>query len=515
MTPQRRLSSGSRASIIRKNIRKVDAFEDGDRDNAVAAAQKAAQNAVQTVFVEPSRNTMVFGSDLIELHSTYSPVNNNNHNSTDDGSYEESQSSLLSRERALFRGSARGFFEENENSGLINTGGGGSLDDGFSLDRGDLTTIEETGRSTGGSSKTKKMSKKKRGERLSRFIQSRTLKLIPDNSAPSPEVWMCGVCSKSFSSFSAAKKHEDYHIKEIVMDLGWLCDTPDLNIDTDAPNNNNSAREFNEGIQHTSLSAPRALPPIPKPVSFTGADDNNRPQPPPSMRFEPLNDFEEFLNFNDSALPNVVGGNNLTVLADEALVDVCSKAEKLILTQVEKEAEFELEMCSRDRKYYNTLELRDIKRQQEGAYSRFKTDGKNFAQKVQNKMVDAYAIMKEGKDKKSHLVVDHYTRKYKGDSTVQTEIDNTRKTLYINVIVKNSVKVVTYELERLAKQRWEEYKAEHTEVKTDNRSDENRAQFEKFKAAAQGSLVKFAGYALSSDFTPRRIAVQLSNDLYR
>ena len=40
-------------------------------------------------------------------------------------------------------------------------------------------------------------------------------------------------------------------------------------------------------------------------------------------------------------------------------------------------------------------------------------------------------------------------------------------------------------------------------------------RFQKFRAVAQGNLVKLAGFALASDFTPRRIAVQLSNDLYR
>jgi hypothetical protein len=480
----------------------VDEFEDGDRDDAVAAARMAAKNAVETVFVEPSRNTQIFGSDLMELHSLYSPTGNRNIN-IDDSSVTESQSSLLSRERALFRGSTRGLFEENENRGNgsqiggLGLGTSGGSFDGFSLDRGDLTTIEEARQSTVNSTRSKKSTKKKPRERLSSFLKTPGLKTATKNES-STEVWMCGVCSKSFSSYNAAKQHEDYHIKEIVMDLGWLCNTPTIRSD-------NSNTIDNGGIQQ-QYSSLQFHPPPPS-MAFNGSTSNGLKPPP--MRFEPLNEFDDFLNCDNSCLPD-----GFTVLADEALVDVCSRAEALILSQVEKEAEFELKMCSRDRDYYNMLELRDIERRQEGAYSRFRTDGKNFAQKVQNKMVDAYAIMKAGKEKKRNLVVDYYTRKYKGDLNVQTEIENTSRTLYVNVIVKNSIKVVSHELERLAKQRWEEYKATHDE-KFDGRSADTRAQFEKFKALAQGNLVKLAGYALASDFTPRRIAVQLSNDLFR
>ncbi len=162
------------------------------------------------------------------------------------------------------------------------------------------------------------------------------------------------------------------------------------------------------------------------------------------------------------------------------------------------------------------LEQREISRQRDGAYSRFRTEGKNITEKVQNKFVDAYALMKEGKSKSKRMSsVDHYTRKHKGDSEFHNVINNTDKTLYVNVIVKNSIHVVSYELERLARQRWEEYKSNNEGIMMDSRNKDSRVQFEKFKAAAQGNLVKLAGLTLASDFTPRRIAVQLSNDLYR
>mmetsp|Transcript_7423 Transcript_7423/g.16779 ORF Transcript_7423/g.16779 Transcript_7423/m.16779 type:complete len:631 (+) Transcript_7423:983-2875(+) len=189
------------------------------------------------------------------------------------------------------------------------------------------------------------------------------------------------------------------------------------------------------------------------------------------------------------------------------------KAEKLALSQLEQEAEFELECYSKDKHFYDKLEEREIERRRDGTYSRFRTEGKNLAQKIQNKFVDAYAVMKQGKSKKAMSTVDHYKRKLEGDSDVQNVIENTKRTLYVNVIVKNSFQVVSHELDRLARQRWEEH--EQKEGSIDIRNEQGRAQFEKFKAAAQGQLVQLAGLALASDFTPRRIAVQLSNDLYR
>ena len=41
---------------------------------------------------------------------------------------------------------------------------------------------------------------------------------------------MCGVCAKSFSSLEAAEKHEDYHVKEVVEDLGWSLNFKDNSI---------------------------------------------------------------------------------------------------------------------------------------------------------------------------------------------------------------------------------------------------------------------------------------------
>lgn len=78
--------------------------------------------------------------------------------------------------------------------------------------------------------------------------------------------------------------------------------------------------------------------------------------------------------------------------------------------------------------------------------------------------------------------------------------------MYINVMVKHSVRVVSTELERLAQQRWED---DHGE------SRESYDNFEHFRKFAHVNLIRLAKLALSADFTPRKVAVQLSNDLYR
>jgi hypothetical protein len=211
---------------------------------------------------------------------------------------------------------------------------------------------------------------------------------------------------------------------------------------------------------------------------------------------------------HDMLVPH--GMKEYVVLADEALVDVCNKAEPLILTPSEAEAELELEWLAKDKSYYDLLSTRALERHRGGRYSRFRTEGKTIVSKVQNKFVDAYQLMKEGNSKRRNTNLDHYTHKLKGDAETQNVIEHTPKTLYVNVIVKNSIQVVSHELERLAKQRWED-----TLSNTKGGTDDQAQRFQKFRAAAQGNLVKLAGLALASDFTPRRIAVQLSNDLYR
>jgi hypothetical protein len=563
MGPKRK----SRDSLLWKNLRKVYLYEEEDRASAVQAVERVAREAISTALQEQqARSSVLLASDVVVAAAT---ANHPKPKQTDmeprqqprSGSVEfyDDQSSYLSLERGIFRGSKRGLFEENEVRFTQDVAGDYfSLDGSTAINNRDLTTAAETSTFSGGKLK-KDNPKKEKQERKSFSFNRDSLKKLGlgrNFTQISNEAWMCGICAKSFSSFDAAENHEDYHIREVIMDIGWVCNPAgnifrnvlepfsaprggpvlevqsERNINSDAiiapstPQTSSLPRNFGTGVstprpdflamskKNLSLSMSRLDPkaPVERNRHFEIARENAFPG---RVSFQPINDLRESTEY-DLLVPH--GMRNYLVLADEALVDVTTKAEKLVLTQLEKEAEFELACCSKDKQYYDMLEKREIERRQDGAYGRFRTEGKNIAQKVQNKFIDAYALCKEGKSKKAISSVDHYKRKLKGDTDVQNVINNTKDTLYVNVIVKNSLQVVSHELERLAKQRWEEYKAKTSTENgglKDLRNEESRAQFERFKAAAQGNLVKLAGFALASDFTPRRIAVQLSNDLYR
>jgi hypothetical protein len=176
------------------------------------------------------------------------------------------------------------------------------------------------------------------------------------------------------------------------------------------------------------------------------------------------------------------------VLADEALITVCERAESLILTKVEREAERELRLLARDKQYYDEIAERSLARKKHPS-NRFRTDGKTALGKVKNKFVDAYQLMKEGD---GHNMNDQYNRKNKNPDDFSMDIVHTDQTLYVNVMVKNSVEVVRNELERLARNRWE--KVEEIE---------NFTRFERFRVLAHVNIVKLAGIALASDFTVR------------
>uniref|UniRef100_A0A7S2V8H4 C2H2-type domain-containing protein n=1 Tax=Entomoneis paludosa TaxID=265537 RepID=A0A7S2V8H4_9STRA len=195
------------------------------------------------------------------------------------------------------------------------------------------------------------------------------------------------------------------------------------------------------------------------------------------------------------------------ILADEALVTVCEKARKLILSPEEMRAEKELMYMAKDKAYYDNLAKRAQVRKHDPNYSKYRHEGQNgIVGKVQNKFVDAYHLMKDGTDKKGFR--DEYENRMKknaqGGPSDQKLVAHSQQTMYLNVMVKNGIQVVKNELERLAQERWE------------NEEDLDKfTRFERFRVYAHVNMVRLAGLALSSDFTPRRIAVQLSNDIYR
>jgi hypothetical protein len=183
------------------------------------------------------------------------------------------------------------------------------------------------------------------------------------------------------------------------------------------------------------------------------------------------------------------------VLADEALITVCERAEPFILTKIEMEAERELKLLARDKQYYDEIAERSLARKKNPS-NRFRTEGKTVLGKVKNKFVDAYQIIKEGD---GHNMNDQYNRRNNNPDDLSKDIVHTDQTLYVNVMVKNSVEVVRHELERLARNRWE--KVEEIE---------NFTRFERFRVMAHVNIVKLAGIALASDFTVRECSPLVS-----
>jgi hypothetical protein len=504
--------------LRRRSLKKLSGLKESFKDDARRAVQEAAKQASDSILT-------IIGSQA--------SLDSLRRRPSLDFSRDSNYSSDCSTEKAIRRGSRLALRENNEGFGHYPAP---SISDGS-------LTVTDTRMTSISEEKKKPVIKKWM------FHKRKEVKKIFLTSGITQEAWMCGVCAKSFASLEAAEKHEDYHIKEVVMDLGWMAAPVTSTVAIAAapetprpPRAKAKSAVFHEAPGSSLQPRPDVLRKSVQEMSTTRVSFRTNT---PSMQREQAFDAETFplhlptLNEDvPSRIPKIqrpilksinerprrisaieeddllvpYGMREYVVLADEALVDVCNKAQPLILTQSEIEAEVELECLAKDKDYYQLLAERELERQRDGAYSRFRTEGKTMVHKVQNKFVDAYQLMKEGKTK-GNATLDHYNRKSKGDSEDQHVIDHSKNTLYVNVIVKNSIQVVSHELERLARQRWVEN--EQKNPNDDKATTTGSERFRKFRAAAQGNLVKLAGLALASDFTPRRIAVQLSNDLYR
>jgi len=322
-------------------------------------------------------------------------------------------------ETAVRRGLQKGLSERNErsNDGVI------FRDDASDFD---LTTITEdvltnTSGVTGDNHAPKREGRKKNDGMKKKM---KTLENLSKDL--SHEAWMCGVCGKSFSSLDAADKHEDQHIMDVVAGLGFGGDSslgsgesitssklgtlPRRNLfDANRAVTDNNNRSI-------SGSDPTALDPVQHMHSAPAAVD-------PLLGYD---DQDESLLLSNTVKQGIV------LLADEGLVNVCNKAEKLFLTEAENEAEWELELLSRDKAFYDLIAERTLTRQRNPT-SRFRSEGKNVLSKVQNKLVDAYQLCKEG-DKGG--AADQYNKKRTGQEETDHVIVHDETTLYVNVMVK-------------------------------------------------------------------------------
>ena len=348
---------------------------------------------------------------------------------------------------AVRRGLQKGQSEMNERT----DGSGIFRDDASDFD---LTTITEdvlTNMSGDNNQALKRKDKRKGKKKKMKTLESLSKELTHD-------AWMCGVCGKAFSSLGAADRHEDQHIQEVVWGLGWGGDYVLQGANFSSADSANSSKYG---------TLPRR-----NRVTF----GNDPVDPVRQMHAAPAG-IDPLLNYEEQDESLLLSNNmkQAIVLADEGLVDVCGKAEKFILTEAEREAERELELLAKDKAYYDLIAERALTRRRNPA-SRFRSEGKTVLSKVQNKFVDAYQLMKEGDPQ--GFSSDQYNKKRTGQDDSDHVIEHTENTLYVNVMVKNSIQVVSHELERLAKRRWEDAQ----------NGEGNR--FERFRAIAHGNLGK-------------------------
>merc|ERR1712194_886733 len=359
--------------------------------------------------------------------------------------------------------------------------------------------------------------------------------------------WMCAVCGTLFDTSKKAAYHETICLME------WLQHDKLVRSawrDEQKPKNTSGVPIlFHQSEQR--LNYPEYLPPR------TGGE----------IPVSPL--VQKYLLMTDEALVSIARSqrgvmhqiidSNLCALSlkkQKAREDASPAAsdeytdhdkrnhEDLFLCEREYDAMHELELASRDRHYYADLEQRAMEKRagpqphfthQDYYYHRLNRIRSAGTDKFHMDKMDPKK--KESGERKSKISIvkktvkgrlDHAYKLSKG-ATHHGSRDNERKahkddrdnggndmwserssTLYINVVVKNSIQVVNNELERMARGWWQ---TEHDKgVDQDDKVD---FQFEWIRAQTQKRVIQLAGIALASDFTPGKVAVQLSTDLYR
>jgi hypothetical protein len=494
------------------------------------SAQLAADNIWKAVSEHPFSQTGSFSPSMHLLSNDQalsdSMVSSDRHGGDNDNEADDSDgydADDLSEQRAIRRGFRRGSRERNEALSLLRGIGGNDGDMESVLNSTTLTDfITEEGADRKKSRGSLSALRRRRLFKTISFVKTE-LK-IGDPASGDP--WMCGVCGKVFATLGAAERHEEQHLHAVVSGLGWnhtsgndLHSTPMVSTPPDVfrragtperhyrrnrlePIRENSfgfveddwddGRNPERPLGGKAFMLQAQIPVgtlVPKPRARTSSE----------VRFEPSTSLkiDRFARqttrkppiFYEDEPPLLISESlrDSIILADEALLDVCQKAESMILNKSEVQAELELAYLAGDKAYYDAMAARAVARKANPT-DKYRSDGTSLLGKVQNKLVDAYEIMKEGDRKRG--VTDQYMRKKKEGKGVELDIEHTNRTLYVNVMVRNSVRVVSHELQRLARKRWEE---------TDKL--ENLGRFERFRVYAHHNMVRLAGLALASDFT--------------
>lgn len=345
--------------------------------------------------------------------------------------------------------------------------------------------------------------------------------------------WMCGLCGLAFPSLAYADRHERLCIRSAFRSLSSIKLTSLLQTKqntwllTDDPQNN--TLYFHRALQTININY----------------NTTNK-----ALITTIPTQIATLLNHKSIDMTNSM--RRCVLMTDEALIKVVRRAHPHIINRTEMDCERSLALLSRDRSYYQLLYDRMLERQRRRLNNnttnrrkrirqRLRRDNDNInnddnskysdggggiiggvLSKVKNRFVEAYDLIKEGDSANDNYRGDQYKRQLNSDKKGDDpDMQHTESTLFVNVIVKNSVKVVNNELERLAKQRWVTSSSRPQQQEQNNQFQQTETlrkkeqQFEKIRELAHVHMVKLAAVALASDFTPRRIAIQLSNDLYR
>lgn len=192
----------------------------------------------------------------------------------------------------------------------------------------------------------------------------------------------------------------------------------------------------------------------------------------------------------------------MMVITDEALLKTVKTSKLFILTKTETENLKSLALTYRDRIYFDVVsDLTYVKKSLSKKDLPAALARKGIVSKLHTRLAEAYELIKEG-NATGHANADHYERKhYRGDTTHDED------TMYVNIIVKQSIKFVTNELERIATERWT--------LDDESEHEHFRNQFERIRRMAHTRALQLAKLALQADAKPEKVAIQLSNDLFR
>lgn len=169
------------------------------------------------------------------------------------------------------------------------------------------------------------------------------------------------------------------------------------------------------------------------------------------------------------------------VILDDTLINVVLRSKRLLLSREQLDSQRELALMARNRSFYDMRAIRsqELKVAKKKKMKR-KRVGNNILRKIQNKLSDAYFIIKEGDDQ--NQLVDKYKWR-KPDSEIKHDDDTT----YINVIVKHSTKLLENYVDREAKLRW---------TKNNNKSIVQKNNFETIRDFTQNQAIRFAKFSL-------------------